>query len=364
MNTARLTERFFRYVRCASESGAERDFCLLVEEEFKRLGVPFWRDEIGEKIGSNGWNLIAKLPGEGKPILFSCHMDTVSPGKGIMPILENGVVRSAGDTVLGADDKSGIAAVLEALESILEEGVPHRPVEILFSLCEESGLLGSRHADYSRFESKEGLVLDCGEVGLIKNRAPAIVHLHIRVRGKAAHAGVAPEQGVHALKAAAEAVANITCGHPDDMTVMNVANFVSAGATNVVPELATFDMEIRSFTETLLQKHIRLVEGAIQDACRTYGAIYEMELDRQSDSLFVPEDGPLVGKVRELYAQMGIELRVEGTFGGCDATWLYAHGIQALNTGTGMTNAHSVNETIAVEDLQNTTRMVYGVMRG
>ncbi len=364
MDAARLMERFLRYVRCGSESGNERDFCLLIEEEFRRLGIDFLRDVVGEAVGSNGWNLIASIPGEGEAILFSCHMDTVTPGQGILPILENGVIRSAGDTILGADDKSGIAAVLEALECIFEEGVSHRPVELLFSLCEERGLLGSRHADYSRFKSKEALVLDTGEIGRVINRAPAIVHLHIRVHGKASHAGVEPKKGVHALKAAAEAIANITCGQPDDMSVMNVANFVSEGATNVVPDLATFDMEIRSFTEELLQKHIREAESALQKACRTYGATYELALTRHSDPLYVAEDGPLLTKVRELYATMGVQVRVEGTFGGCDATWLNAHGIAALNTGTGMQQAHSVHESIALADLQTVTSLVYGLIRG
>ncbi|MEA5058827.1 MAG: M20/M25/M40 family metallo-hydrolase [Candidatus Pelethousia sp.] len=364
MNTSRLTERFLRYVRCSSESRNEQAFCLLIEDEFARLGIPFRRDEVGDKIGSNGWNLIAKVPGEGDPVLFSCHLDTVKPGAGINPILENGIIRSAGDTILGADDKSGIAAVLEALESILEEGAPHRPVEILFSVCEEIGLLGARHADYSRFESKEGLVLDTSEIGLLKNRAPAIVHLHVRVHGKAAHAAVEPEKGVHAIKAAAEAITNIPCGYPDDMTVMNVANFVSQGATNVVPDLAAFDMEIRSFTETHLQKYIRETEEALQSACRTYGASYELTMERQCDPLFVPEDGPLIQKIRDLYARMGIEVKTKSTFGGCDATWICAHGIQAANTGTGMRNAHGVRESIALADLETITRMVYGVIRG
>lgn len=364
MNSARLTERFLRYARCGSESGNERDFCLLLEEEFKRLGIAYWRDEIGEKVGSNGWNLIAKVPGEGDPILFSSHLDTVTPGQGVQPILENGLIRSAGDTILGADDKSGVAAIMEALESILEEGVPHRGIELFFTLNEEKGLLGARHADYSRFESKEALVLDYEQVGHTVNRAPAIVHLHIRVHGKAAHAGVAPEKGIHALKAAAQAIANIPCGHPDDKTAMNVANFISQGPTNVVPELATFDMEIRAFTEELLQKHIRSVEEALQTACGAYGATYELALERQCDPVYVPEEGRLYSRMKELYAEMGIEAQAESTFGGSDATWIFAHGIQALNIGTGMRNVHSVNEFIPLSDLENVTRMVYGVMRG
>ena len=272
MNPDRLVRRFMRYVQCDSESGHEQAFCRLLEEEGARLGVNFWRDPVGERAGSDGWNLGASIPGTGSPVLFSCHLDTVAPGRGIQPVVADGVIRSGGETVLGADDKSGVAAVMEALESILESGKPHRPVELLFSVCEEVGLKGAKYADYSRFASKEALVLDNDAPGLINHRAPANVHLHIQVQGRAAHAAVSHGEGIRALKAAAAAIAQIPCGAPDGDTVMNVANFLAPGPTNVVPAQASFDMEIRSFVEEKLQGYIQQTRQALDAACGQYGA--------------------------------------------------------------------------------------------
>ena len=235
-------------------------------------------------------------------------------------------------------------------------------MELLFSVCEELGLKGAKYADYSRFASKEALVLDNDIPGLINHRAPANVHLHIQVQGRAAHAAVSHGEGVHALKAAVAAIAQIPCGAPDADTVMNVANFLAPGPTNVVPAQASFDMEIRSFVEDKLQGYIQQVRQALETACGQYGASYTLEVERHSDVLDVPLDSPVLQQIQEIYRQMGVETRVESTFGGCDATWLCANGIRALNTGTGMANVHGTGEHIAIKDLETTTRMVEALM--
>ncbi len=359
----RLTERFFAYVQCASESHKELPFAQKLAHECEELGLHVEFDEAGEKCGSNANNLRAFLQGEGEPIMFCAHMDTVSPGEGIKPRLEDGIIRSDGTTVLGADDKSGIAAVMEAVERIIEEKAPHRPVELLFTVCEECGLLGSRYADYSAFKSKEAVVLDSSKLHCVVNRAPAHVVLSFTVCGKSSHAGCAPENGIHALKAAAQAVNAIPCGHVDDMSVMNVADFMAPGQTNVVPDRASFSMEIRSFSEELMQKHIAASEKAVQEACAFYGARYEMTSDRHSDALYVPEEGELLKQMTRISREKGQELKVEGSFGGCDATWLNANGIAAVNLGTGMRDVHGVQESIAEKDLEATAELLYALIR-
>lgn len=363
MNSKRLLERFLRYIACDSESRKEGKFCELVETDLKAIGFEVSRDEVGARCGSDGWNLFATLPGVGEPLLFSAHMDTVSPGVGIRPVMENGVIRSSGDTILGADDKSGIVAILEAAQSILEQGVEHRPVEVLFSICEELGLLGSKNADYSRIKSKEAVVLDSGTNGSVINQSPSNTHLYITVNGKSAHAGVAPDKGIHALKAAAKAISMIDCGFVDEHTVMNIANMLSPGKTNVVPDRATFDMEIRSFDKALLEAHIARVEETVKAACQEYGATYEITREDLFDALHVPEGSPLLKRLLEAYGALGVELTVEKTYGGSDATWLFQNGIDALNVGTGMTDAHALSEHIAVKDLETTTLAMERMMR-
>ena len=365
MNSKRLLERFFRYVSCPSESGKERPFCELIEGELSALGFTVRRDQAaGEKCGSDGRNVYASLPGEGEPILFSAHMDTVAPGVGIKPVVRDGVVYSSGDTVLGADNKAAIAAVLEAVETILEQKLPHRPIEVLFSICEELGLLGAKHADYSYIKSKQAVVLDTVEIGSLVNNTPANVHLHIEITGKSSHAGVAPDKGVHALKAAAAAIANIPCGFTaDGSTVMNVANLLAPGKTNVVPDKATFDMEIRCFDEKILADHIKNTESAVKTACDAVGASYTITSDRHSDVLYVPESSPLCSRLKEVYTGLGVNVVVERTYGGCDATWLSYNGIDAINAGLGMRDIHSLNEHIAVADLELSAKAMIQMMQ-
>lgn len=358
MTEDRLVNRFLRYVTCDSESRFELPFCRLLEGELKALGLEVTVDPVGPACGSDGYNIIAKLPGTGEPLLFCAHMDTVSPGKGIRPVIEDGVIRSSGDTILAADDKSGIAAVMEALQEIVENNLSHRPIEVLFTICEEIGLLGSKHADYNKLSAREAVVLDSSMNGCIINRAPAMVILEIEIQGRAAHAAVDPKSGIHAIKAAADAIAAIPCGNVDENSTINVANLLAPGKYNIVPEKATFQIDVRSFAEETLQEHILMIERALSDACDKYGASFTMEQHRHSDVLYVPEDSDIIRRLSSIYEKLGVQVKVERTFGGSDATWLNANGIAAVNVGTGMTGAHGVTEHIAISDLHTTKEVV------
>ncbi len=326
------------------------------------MGLTPHRDDVGGACGSNGYNILLSIPGEGMPLLFSAHLDTVSPGNGIEPVLDNGIIRSAGDTILGADDKSGVAAIMEALSVILYNGTPHRPIEILFSICEEIGLLGAKNADYSFFNSKEAVVMDGGPVSDIINRAPAMLRIHFEISGKSAHAGVEPEKGAHALKAAAEAISGIHCGYVGEDSVMNVGRLICEGKTNIVPAFAEFDMEIRSFSEESLHALLIDAEAKVAAACDHYGVIYSMQTKRNSDVVYVPENSRVVEDATAFYRTMGMTTRLIGTFGGSDATWLNANGIAAINLGAGITDAHSTKEHLAVDDFFAMARVVLAMM--
>ncbi len=358
MTEDRLVERFLRYVSCDSESRCELPFCKLIEDELKALGLAVTIDRVGPPCGSDGYNIIAKLEGTGEPLLFCAHLDTVTPGRGIRPVIGDGVIRSAGDTVLGADDKSGVAAVMETLHEIAEHNLPHRPVEVLFTVCEEVGLLGSKHADYSKISAKEAVVLDSSMAGCIVNRAPAMVVLSVCIEGRAAHAAMDPKSGINAIKVAADAIAAIPCGNVDEDSTVNVANLLAPGKYNIVPDRATFQMDVRSFEEGTLEGHILFIERALSAACDKFGASYTMEQQRHSDVLFVPEESGIIRRLFNIYERLGIPVRAERTFGGSDATWLNANGIAAVNIGTGMANVHSVSEQIAIDDLKTTKEIV------
>ena len=359
----RLVERFLKYVTCGSESRCELPFCEMVESDLRALGMEVTIDRVGPPCGSNGYNVIASLPGSGNPLLFCAHMDTVDPGKNIRPVIEDGVIRSNGDTILGSDDKSGIAAAIEALSEIVESGAPHRTVEVLFTVCEEIGLLGSKHADYSKLKSKEAVVLDSSMRGCIVNRAPAMIVLDVSIAGKAAHAAMNPKSGINAIKVAADAIAQIPCGNVDENSTVNVANLLAPGKYNIVPDRASFQMDVRSFEEETLQSHLLFIERTLADACDKYGASYAMEQQRHSDVLYVPEDSDIIRKLTAIYEKLDLTPRIESTYGGSDATWLNANGISAVNIGTGMADAHSVSEHISVDDLHTTKEIVLSLIR-
>lgn len=355
----RIIDRFLRYVACDSESGNEQRFCELIQDELDRLGLQTSRDSAGKACGSNGWNVYASLPGEGEPILFCAHLDTVAPGKGILPVMDQkGFIYSKGDTILGADDKAGVSAIVEALEVVLEKRMPHRPIEVLFTICEETGLLGARNADYSRFSSKQAVVFDSRYPQRIIHETPAQVKLHVCVEGKSAHAAVAPEQGIHALKAAAQAVSELPCGRVDDVTVVNIANFLSPGETNVVPDRATFDVEIRSFKEESIQYWILRIRDMVERVCTGMGARVNIDVEHCYGAVFVPEDTPLVSALKKACRCLGLEPKVDRGFGGSDMAWLFANGIQAVNMGVGMIDIHSTDESLCVESMEQTVDLI------
>jgi len=364
INTNRLIETFSRYVACASESGKERPFCELIEKELGALGFTVTRDEVGPQCESDGWNVHAFLPGEGEPILFSAHCDTVPPGGDIQAVVEDGVIRSAGDTILAADNKAGIAAVTEAITTIQEAGLSHRPIEVLFSICEEVGLLGSKHADYTRIQSKEAVVLDSIVLGEMINQGPAKNVVRVEITGKSAHAAIAPDRGISAVKAAAAAIVNIPSGYVDDDTVMNVANLLAPGKTNVVPEKASFEIDMRALDKEILQRRLDQVEAAVREACEAMGATWEIQVDWQTEALFVPLSSPVLLRLLQVYEALGVTTKVAKTFGGSDATWLFTKGgMDVINVGIGMTDVHSTDERITVADFVVTTQAVLEMMR-
>ena len=364
MNQERLIKRFTDYCSCGSESGDELAFCEMIENELKQLGLETWRDEIGGQFGSNGFNVHAYLEGEGEPIMFSAHLDTATPGKTVTPVIDGDVIRSDGTSILGSDDKSGIAAVMEALECLKEAPRPHRPVEVFFSICEELGLLGSEAADYSKIRSREAVVLDGDIPGCITNQTAGILRLHIEMTGRVSHAALDPASGINALKAAAEVVQRTQLGYLDDgFSVINIANFAAPGESNMVSGKASFDVEIRAFSEELREQRRQYILDIVEDVCAgTRGLSYTCEETLRTAILNVERDSPLFIRICEVLAGIGAKPQILKTFAGCDASNLDIHGIAAIDYGTGMNNVHATDEYIYIKDLADTARFVEGMM--
>lgn len=366
MEQSHVLKTFLEYVQIASESRSEKAFAERVANDLRKLGLRVETDNAAEKAHANTGNVYAFLEGDPsfEPLLFSAHLDTVPPGKDIYPIVENGVVHSAGDTVLGSDDKSGIAAIVEAIRLIVEQRIPHRPIEVAFTISEEVGLLGAKYLNYSRFQSRQAIVFDNeGNVGTIVNQAPGHMEIEATITGKAAHAGVAPEDGISAIVVAADAVTHMQLLRIDQETTANIGTFHAEGPNNIVPKTVRLAAEVRSLDPQKLQRQCHQIIESLQNACRKYQADLQYTTETSYDSYRIPEDDPLILLLRDCCADLGFPVSVCPTGGGSDANIFNANGIRSVVIGTGMEKIHGVSEYITVENLENTAKLALELMK-
>ena len=349
------------YVRIDSESRHEGAMAARVAEDLKAIGCRVWQDNSQEKTGSETGNLYAVLPGnaEGEAILFSSHMDTVTPGVGVVPVLEDGVIYSQGNTVLGGDDKSGIVAVVESLRTIVEQNLPHPTIEVAFTVCEEIGLLGSQNLDYDNLTARRAAVLDSsGDAGKIITAAPGQYKLSATVVGRSAHAGVAPEEGISAIQVLAEAISNMKLLRIDEETTANIGVISANYATNIVPEKAEMLAEARSRSNEKLEAQGKHMMDCLKNACEKYGATFEGGLSKVYSAYSYTEEDPFVQQVAEACRKAGLEPSFAASGGGSDANNMNFHGIKALVLGTGMDKVHTTQERITVKNLEDTAALV------
>lgn len=364
INKERLLKTFLEYVQIDSESTHEGAIAARIAEDLKAIGCQISVDNSGEKTGSETGNLYCTLPGnaEGETILFTAHMDTVVPGTGVKPVIENGVIRSSGDTVLGGDDKSGIAAIVEALRTIVENNLPHPTIETLFTVCEEVGLRGSRNMDYSRITAKKAAVLDSsGDAGKIIIAAPGQYKLNAVIIGRRAHAGVAPEEGISAIQVLCEAVSNMKLLRIDEETTANIGTISAQYATNIVPERAELVGECRSRRDDKLEAQGKHMMDCLQAACDQFGATLEGGLTKAYGAYSYTEDDPFVQELMAACRKAGLEPTLAASGGGSDANNMSAHGLKALVLGTGMAKVHTVQEEITIQNLEDTAALVLAI---
>ena len=238
INQDRIKNLLIELIKIDSLSRKEHDVAMRLKREMEALGASVDIDDAGEKVGGNVGNVIAHFPGSrpaARPLLLSAHMDTVVPGEGVMPILDGDILRSDGRTVLGGDDKSGVAIICEVLRVVRENNLPCGDLDIVFTICEESGLVGAKCLEVSRLKARTGLVLDSDSVGFLFTRAPGANRMEFHVHGLEAHAGVCPENGINAIKVAAEGIAQMKLGRIDDETTANIGLIEGGMAVNIVP---------------------------------------------------------------------------------------------------------------------------------
>jgi len=359
----RLFNIFQELVRIDSEPGREGKLRDYVIDFCAGIGLVTCEDLAGEVTGGESGNLVIRVPpgapSSESPIILNAHMDTVTPGKGVVPVEEDDRFTSTGDTILGADDKAGVAAILAAVECIMGAGLENRALEVLLTVQEEPGLIGAKNLDHSLLEGRWGLVLDgSGGVGGIVLEAPSRDRVTFTVRGRAAHAGVEPEKGISAIACAAEAIAGLSLGRLDERTTANIGIINGGRACNIVPDLVVVQGELRSLSEERLEEERRAMVDRFRQVADRTGCRVEVQVKRSFSRFSIDTSSAPVAELCRAMEECGLEPWFARTGGGSDANVLNQGDLEMITLNVGLANAHSSEEFILKEDLLNVSRIL------
>jgi len=375
INETRLKNLLIELIKIDSLSRKERDVAMRLKREMEELEATVEIDDAGEKVGGNVGNLIAHFPGNktsARPLLLSAHMDTVVPGEGIVPVLDGDILRSDGTTVLGGDDKSGVAIICEVLRVVKENKLPCSDLDVVFTICEEAGLIGAKCLDPNRLRARTGLVLDSDSVGFLFTKAPAANRMEFRIHGLEAHAGVCPEKGISAVKVTAEGVSHMRLGRIDHETTANIGVIEGGMAVNIVPNLVVLKGEARSHSSEKLEQQTQHMLRCLREAAaghvleidgQRFSARIEAKIDRDYDRMDVSDQAPIVQLVQAAAKNLNVEIKTTATGGGCDANVLNQKGLEVANLSTGMRDIHTVKEWLDLKDLYLSAQMVLEIVR-
>lgn len=330
------------------------------------LGLESAEDGMGPAIGSTMGNILCRLPGRhtaGTPIFLCAHLDTVPPAGPIEPVVEDGVVRNAAGTILGADDKAAVVVMLEAARRIVTEERPHAGVELLFTPKEEVGLLGAYAFDHTRLEARLGYVYDqAAPIGEIIIGAPSQKAIHARFHGRASHAGMYPEDGRSAILAASRAIADLRLGRIDHQSSANVGVIEGGTARNIVPEWCSFQAEARSRDPKTLGVLVQEMLDAIGFAATTSDCTVETEIEDTYRGYTFGEDEPAVRLAAEGLRRAGYEPTTAFSGGGADANVFNERGLPCVNLANGMLDIHTPDERISVSDLEGMVEVTLAIV--
>jgi tripeptide aminopeptidase len=372
INRDRLAESFMTMASIDSVSRNEAKISDKIRKILASFAGEIIIDNAGEKVGSDTGNFIAKIKGTRAvpPLMLNAHMDTVEPGVGVKPQFNNGVFTSDGTTILGADDKSAIAIIIETLQVLNENKIPHAPLEIVVTICEEIGLLGAKNLDFNLLSAKYGYALDTADTECIVTRAPAANRFEIEVHGKDAHAGADPENGINAILLASQAISGLTLGRIDAETTCNIGVIEALGATNIVPNLVRIKGEVRSHDEAKLENVTRNIVDTFENVVSHYRKEFatgelprvEIDIENEFNRTFIPDDHPVVLLAQKAAENLGRQMKTKKTGGGSDANVFFEKGIITGVIGTGMKDIHSVRESIRIDDMEKTVKLLLEII--
>ena len=367
INEERLKNTFIELVGVPCPSCDEKREADLLVKKLQELGMEPKVDRAGEQCGGttgNVWGFLkGNVPGALR-LFFEAHMDSVAPTTGTNVIEKDGVLYSDGTTTLGGDDKSGVAAVLEAMQCIIENDLPHGDIQVCFTIGEETGSYGVRYMDKTMIQADAGYCMDCGgHPGAIFNASPKAINLKLKVKGKSAHAGLEPEKGINAIMLAADALHALPAyGRIDEETTLSVDMIDGGLASNIVPEACEIVIDMRCPNQTKLERLKKETVEIFRNVVEAKGGAVEVAVKEVAPGVNLNTDHATVKLAATAAEKLGFPVST-GFTGGCsDANFLCGMGLPTVLLATGMDKIHTTEERLALEDLYNAASWVLGIV--
>ncbi len=340
INQNRLIETFLNLVKIDSPTGREKEVGDFILKIIKEIDLKEERDRVG--------NIIVRLPGEGEPLFFNAHLDTVQPGEGINYKIKKGTIISDGTTILGADNKVAVAAIIEALRWLKKNG--RRALEVVFTVSEESENLGAFNLDYSSLRSKFGFCFDCGEkLGTVILGSPFYDSFDVLIKGKSAHAA-SPEKGINALGRACQSLGRLKTGRVGRETVLNVGTIQGGSARNAVPGKVNLSGEIRSFEEKDIIKWEDKINKVFMND--------RVTIKRENNGYDFQKTDTWVKNTTKILRELNLKVYYKKSWACSDANIFNKKGLKVLNLGEGAKNIHTCQENIKIKDMVILTQLI------
>lgn len=350
MNSNRLIDSFVNLIKINSESGFEKKIINYLYKNIKDLGFNSLKDSYG--------NLIVNIDGIGEPLFLGAHTDTVKPGNSIKPQVERGFIRSDGKTILGADNKVAVAVLVELLQDISKKKIETRPLDIVFTRFEETGNLGAINLNYSKIRAKKGYIFDSfGSIGTIVLGSPFYNRIEIKIVGKSAHASM-PEKGINALQILAKAVNSIKLGKVNPKTIANIGTIEGGTVVNAVPGEIMIKGEVRSFIEKDMEDYCKYIIGKFRTYAEKMGGDIKADIIRENPGYEYLLTDKFVESTINKINKFGCKTSFSSPWACSDANIFNNNGMQVINLGDGVVNAHTVDEYISIDDLSKLGKLV------
>lgn len=362
----RTVETFKRLVKIDSESLNEKKMGDYLIRLFRGLDYSVRQDRAGKVIGGNCGNIYISIPGKirkAPPILLNAHIDTVVPGRKIRPKVRKGIVVSDGSTILGADDKAGVTAIVEAVRTLREKRIPHGDVQVLFTVAEEIGLRGAKQVNPKWIRAKWGYAVDGGMVQVVHGSGPSQDAIEVDIIGRSAHAGVHPERGIHAIQIASRAIARMRLGRIDKETTSNIGIISGGVAANIIPDRVHMVGEARSRNILKLRRQVHHMESVLAQECSRARAHLKLKVSKVYRSFVLKPKTPVMEVASRAISRIGLTPHVMPTGGGSDAhIFNLDYGIPTAIVGVGSANIHTKQESVPVDNLVNAARLVVALV--